>query len=319
MITANVHVCIVNAEAAVAAVARAISAYVDDLTGRSMQSQFLIYMPLSVPGLAPYPDFFALALVVLAIVIVALGVKESARLTQVLSIINIIVIIFIIICGFYKGDIHNWQLSGDEDVLRLCQREVLYRERIKQDQEQSLEMGDGIVMLTPGEETEDSRWAVPVSMGVTLVTDMVLYSCVAAVVTLMVPYFTLDIQSPVPFAFDHVGWPWAKNVIFIGALAGMTSSMVGGVFPMARVVYSMASDGLIFRSLSAVSPRFRTLVLGTVLSGLAAGVMALLFDLNELIGMMSIGTLLAFGLVAICVLILRRQRSHCEDIHSLYV
>jgi cationic amino acid transporter 3 len=79
------------------------------------------------------------------------------------------------------------------------------------------------------------------------------------------------------------------------------------MFPLPRVLYAIASDGLIFRTLSKLSSKFRTPLLATILSGLFAGIMAMIFDLDELVNMMSIGTLLAYSLVAISVLILRYQ------------
>ena len=77
------------------------------------------------------------------------------------------------------------------------------------------------------------------------------------------------------------------------------------MFPMPRVVYSLASDGLIFRGLSYVLPSVKTPVAAALSSGFFAGILCLIFDLNQLIDMMSIGTLMAYSVVSICVLILR--------------
>ncbi|XP_076450038.1 high affinity cationic amino acid transporter 1-like [Babylonia areolata] len=294
-----------------ASLGRALSSYVDSVSGNVILEAFRHHLPMAVPGLAAYPDFLALALVAVAVGIVAVGVKESVWVNTILSCINIFIIAIMIVCGFYKGDLHNWQLSGEELP----------------------ESGAGDGGFTPfgfsgimtgaatcffafvgfdfiasmGEEAMDSQRSVPVSMGVTVVIDLVLYCGMAAVVTLMVPYFAVDLNAPVTSAFDYVGWTVATYGVTLGAVCGMTSSLMGGAFPMARVVYAMSSDGLIFRCLSAVSPRFHTPFLGTVVTGGFTAMMALLLDLSALMDMMSIGTLLAFGLVAVCVLILRYE------------
>ncbi len=77
------------------------------------------------------------------------------------------------------------------------------------------------------------------------------------------------------------------------------------MFPMPRVVYSLASDGLIYKWLAIVMPKLKTPVTASLFSGLLAAILCLIFDLNQLIDMMSIGTLMAYSVVAICVLILR--------------
>lgn len=109
----------------------------------------------------------------------------------------------------------------------------------------------------------------------------------------------------------------------------MASSLLGSLFPLPRVVYAMSQDGLIFKFLAKINKRFKTPLIATLLSGQLAGmkrshcipytgkllvllnvftaIMVLLFDLEDLVDMMSIGTLLAYTLVAICVLILRLE------------
>lgn len=79
------------------------------------------------------------------------------------------------------------------------------------------------------------------------------------------------------------------------------------MFPLPRVLYAMSSDGILYKRLRAINVRTKTPLLATVLAGLLAALMALLFDLNQLIDMMSIGTLMAYTMVAICVLVLRYQ------------
>ena len=93
--------------------------------------------------------------------------------------------------------------------------------------------------------------------------------------TLLVPYYTIDEEAPLPDVFDRIGLDWARYVITIGALAGLTTSLLDGMFPMPRIIYSMASDGLLFHFLTYVSDRFKTPVLATLLSGSLAGIIVL--------------------------------------------
>ncbi|XP_024876713.1 probable cationic amino acid transporter [Temnothorax curvispinosus] len=127
------------------------------------------------------------------------------------------------------------------------------------------------------------------------------------VLTLIVPYDQVDQDSALVEMFGQVGAYKCKYIVAIGALAGLTVSMFGSMFPMPRIVYAMAQDGLIFRSLSQVWPATGTPAIATLTSGICAAFAALLIQLEVLVEMMSIGTLLAYTLVSTCVLILRYQ------------
>lgn len=107
--------------------------------------------------------------------------------------------------------------------------------------------------------------------------------------------------------WTYVGAPKCRAIVAIGATAGLTVAMFGSMFPMPRVIYAMANDGLIFKQLSQIWSKTNSPGIATIGSGIAAGVVALFVRLEVLVEMMSIGTLLAYTLVSTCVLILRYQ------------
>lgn len=102
-----------------------------------------------------------------------------------------------------------------------------------------------------------------------------------------------------------MGWTGIKWVVTIGAIFALCTSLLGAMFPLPRVLYAMGKDGLIFKSLAKINTRTQTPIAATILSGILSGFMAMIFNLQQLVDMMSIGTLLAYTIVAICVLILR--------------
>ncbi|KAK7026747.1 hypothetical protein SK128_003063, partial [Halocaridina rubra] len=121
------------------------------------------------------------------------------------------------------------------------------------------------------------------------------------------PIDKIDEDAALVEAFSYVGAYKSKNLVAIGALAGLTVSMFGSMFSLPRLVYAMAKDGLIFKSLANVWAMTGTPAVATVVFGLGAAFAAMFISLNVLVEMMSIGTLLAYTLVSTCVLILRYQ------------
>jgi APA family basic amino acid/polyamine antiporter len=129
---------------------------------------------------------------------------------------------------------------------------------------------------------------------------------VAGVLTGMVHWQQINIEAPVAVAFLDRGLTTAANIITLGALAGLTSVMLVMLLGQTRVLYSMANDGLLPKKFfAAVHPKFRTPWKNTILVGLLAAIVGSVTPIDEIGKMVNIGTLLAFVIVSISVMVLR--------------
>ncbi|XP_012563396.2 cationic amino acid transporter 2 isoform X1 [Hydra vulgaris] len=281
-----------------AAISRAWTAYVDSLTNSAISRGLMTGIATwKTPGISKYPDFLSLTMCLLASGFLAAGVRISSWISNITTFLNLVVIIFLIVVGLGYARPQNWQpflpfglqgmLSGSATAFFAF-------------------VGFDVI-VSSAEEVKEPGKSIPRSIMSSIFVCLISYGGLSMAVTLMVPYYTLEEDAALAQALHKRGAIWAKYVISVGAVAGLTASLLGCMFPVPRLLFSMASDGLIFSPFMQINSITKTPIFGCVFSGILSGWLALYFDLSTLVEIMSIGTLQAYTMVATCVLLLRYQ------------
>jgi APA family basic amino acid/polyamine antiporter len=168
------------------------------------------------------------------------------------------------------------------------------------------------IVATNAEETRKPQRDVPIGIFASLAICAVLYVAVSLVVTGMVKFNHINVKAPLSTAFLSVHQHTLATIVGYGALAGITSVVLVLLMGQSRVFFAMSRDGLLPPVFSAVSKRFGTPYRTTLVTGLAVALITFLFPLKTLAELVNIGTLFAFVLVSIGVIVLRRTRPDLE-------
>jgi len=254
------------------------------------------YSPGSVEG--GFLNLPAAIISLLVTAVLVLGVKESARTTGVIVVVKVAVVLFFIAVGLWSVEPANWSPFmpyGFQGVGAAAA--IVFFAYIGFD-----------AVSTTAEEARNPQRDLPIGIIASLGICTVLYVLVAAVLTGLIPYQQIDVHAPVAEALRMVGFKWGAALVAIGALAGITSVLFVMMIGQIRVFFAMSRDGLLGPWLSAVHPRYGTPHRATLLTGVAVSVLAALVPIGEAADMTNIGTLFAFSLVCVAVLVLRRTR-----------
>ncbi|KAI7725788.1 hypothetical protein M8C21_013959, partial [Ambrosia artemisiifolia] len=206
------------------------------------------------------------------------GIKESSLAQGIITTINVAALLFIIVAV-------NGVLAGSATCF------FSY-------------VGFDAVTST-AEEVVNPQRDLPIGIGVSLLTCCVLYMLVAAVVIGLVPYSALDPDTPIASAFASYGMNWAVYIVTIGAVTALCAALIGGILPQPRILMAMARDGLLPSFFSDINKRTHVPVKSTIATGIFIASLAFSMNVDQLAGMVSVGTLLAFTAVAVSILILR--------------
>ena len=232
-------------------------------------------------------------------VLLVRGIQESARANNLMVLLKIAAILIFVGCAASFVHPENWHpFAPNSWPGVLTGGSIVFFTYIGFD-----------AVSTAAEECREPQRDVPIGIIATLGICTVLYIAVALVLTGLVPWKSLvGDAAPVVHTLKNIGLQKVQLVVLIGALIGMISSLLVFQLGQARVWFSMSRDGLLPRVFANVHPRFRTPAFSTWVAGFVVGIPAGLFDIGTLADLANIGTLFAFMLVAVSVLVLRYRQ-----------
>jgi APA family basic amino acid/polyamine antiporter len=242
---------------------------------------------------------FLIALAITAVLVI--GIKESARFNATIVVIKVAVVLFVIGVGVTYINTanwgHDWNSFAPYGMSGIgAGAAYIFFAYIGFD-----------AVSTTAQEAKNPQRDLPIGIIISLIVCTILYILVAGVLTGMVPWRDINIEAPIARAFLDRGLTTASHVITVGALAGLTSVMLVMLLGQTRVLYAMANDGLLPRRFfAAIHPKYRTPWKNTVLVGVIAAVVGSVTPIDDIGKMVNIGTLLAFVIVCIAIMVLRR-------------
>uniref|UniRef100_A0A0R3RYG8 AA_permease_C domain-containing protein n=1 Tax=Elaeophora elaphi TaxID=1147741 RepID=A0A0R3RYG8_9BILA len=256
-----------------AAVARSWSGYLSSLFGNSLRNSSIITIGhFDESFFADSPDLIAFLAVIAVAVFTGLGSKTSTNFNSIFTVINMLVIVFVVCYGFTFADFKFWSVY----------------------------------------EVSTGRSSFfPYGIGGTFAGAA---SCFFAYIGFD-GLATAGEEASAAFsdAFASRGATWAKYIVSVGAMSGMTTSLIGSMFALPRCVYAMAEDGLIFKSFGQVNDKTQVPLKAVIVFSAITSMVAFLFDIETLVEFLSIGTLLAYTIVSACVIVLRYRPTLNED------
>jgi APA family basic amino acid/polyamine antiporter len=284
-----------------------------------------IPLPGSIAGDEARFNIPAVLIVLAMTAVLILGIKLSSRVTAVIVVIKVAIVLLVIAVGLFFVEAANYSpfvppaqaaepgTSGGEAPLVqtlfgfspgtfgwggvMAGAAVVFFAFIGFD-----------IVATAAEETRNPGRDLPRGILGSLAICTVLYVAVSLVVVGMQRYTELSADAPLATAFSDVGLPVFAGIISIGALAGLTSVVMILLLGQSRVLFAMSRDRLLPAGLAAVHPRYGTPYKITVITGIFVAVLAAVVPLEELANLVNIGTLFAFVLVSVGVILLRRTR-----------
>jgi len=238
--------------------------------------------------------------------ILSMGVRESARINNIMVVIKTGVVILFIVVGVNYVKPENWtpfMPFGFSSVMSAAA--LVFFAFIGFD-----------AVTSAAEEVKNPSKDLPIGIIGSLVVCTILYVIVAAIMTGIVPFPNFKgVDHPVSLALQYAGQDWVAGFVDLAAILGMSTVMLVMAYGQTRILFAMSRDGLLPAKLSEVHPKYGTPYFATWMVGIVFGLIAAVVPLNVLAELVNIGTLAAFSLVSVAVIILRKKR---PDLHRAF-
>ncbi|KAI3593861.1 putative amino acid permease YhdG [Cupriavidus sp. U2] len=257
--------------------------------------------PGSVPGVHTLVNLPAILIMLAITWVVSYGVRESARLNNVMVAIKITVVLLFIVVGIWHVKPANWQPFAPFGFTGIFNAAALVFFAF---------IGFDAV-TSAAEEVRNPGRDLPIGIIGSLAVCTILYVAVAAIMTGIVPFMKFEgVDHPVSLALQYAGQNWVAGFVDLGAILGMTTVILVMTYGQTRIIFAMSRDGLLPEALSAVHPVHATPFTATWTVGIVFSAIAGFVPLNVLAELINIGTLSAFTLISIATLVLRRTQPH---------
>ncbi|KAM7262845.1 hypothetical protein ACFE04_000528 [Oxalis oulophora] len=284
-----------------AAVSRSFSAYLGTAIGVSTSNwRFTVH---GLPKGFNEIDLVAVAVILAITILICYSVRESSSVNMILTTLHILFIIFVILMGFWRGDVKNFTKpanpenpsgffpNGASGVFNGAA--MVYLSYIGYD-----------AVSTLAEEVRDPVKDIPLGVSGSVIIVTVLYCLMAASMSMLLPYDMIDTEAPFSAAFSGKsdGWGWVSNVIGVGASFGILTSLLVAMMGQSRYMCVIGRSGVVPNWFAKVHPKTSTPVNASAFLGVFTAAIALFTDLEVLLNLVSIGTLFVFYMVSNAVI-----------------
>ncbi|XVF33599.1 hypothetical protein REPUB_Repub17cG0182000 [Reevesia pubescens] len=252
-------------------------------------------------------NILAPILLALLTIILCWGVGESSAVNSFMTSTKVVIVIFVVIAGAFKVDVDNWTPFAPNGFKQiLTGATVVFFSYVGFD-----------AVANSAEESKRPQRDLPIGILGSLLVCVVLYIAVCLVITGMVPYNLLGEDAPLAEAFASKGMKYVSILISIGAIAGLTTTLLVGLYVQSRLYLGLGRDGLLPSIFAKVHPKRHTPIHSQIWVGIVAAVLGGLFNVHVLSHILSVGSLTGYSVVAACVVTLRWKNRTGNQVSSM--